>query len=177
VSAHRIARWSGALALLVIMATAASAAPPTKLGPNAQAAKTPQAQPQQPAQEQPGLFSGMQQNKDQPVKIESATLEVRDKENKATFTGNVQVTQGDTILRCKRLVVFYDQSPNATPAQPGQKKQGGQSIKRAEAEGDVVMIQKDQTATGDRGVFDMKSNTMTLTGNVVLTQCQNVVRG
>ena len=184
-SAYRIACWGGALALLALTATAAPAAPPTKLGPGAQAAKTPQAQPQ-PAQESSGgLFSGMQQNRDQPVKIESATLEVRDKENKATFTGNVQVTQGDTILRCKRLVVFYDQAPNAAPAQPGQnapaqagqKKSSGQSIKRAEAEGDVVVIQKDQTATGDRGIFDMKSNTMTLTGNVVLTQCQNVVRG
>src|SRR5262249_26718431 len=179
----RIACWGSALALLALMGTAtvAPAAQPTKLGPAAQGAKTPQAQPQ-PAQEPSGgLFSGMQQNRDQPVKIESATLEVRDKDNKATFFGNVQVTQGDTILRCKRLVVFYDQapapSPSATSAQPGQKKSGGQKIKRAEAEGDVVVIQKDQTATGDRGVFDMKSNTMTLTGNVVLTQCQNVIRG
>jgi lipopolysaccharide export system protein LptA len=40
------------------------------------------------------------------------------------------------------------------------------------------VTQKDQTATGDLGVFDMKANTVTLTGNpVVMTQGQNVLRG
>jgi lipopolysaccharide export system protein LptA len=42
----------------------------------------------------------------------------------------------------------------------------------------VVVTQKDQTATGELGIFDMKSNTVTLTGNpVVMTQGQNVLRG
>jgi len=43
---------------------------------------------------------------------------------------------------------------------------GGQQIKRAEAKGDVLVTQKDQTAKGDNGVFDVKSNTITLTGSV-----------
>ena len=41
----------------------------------------------------------------------------------------------------------------------------------------MVVTQKDQTATGDLGLFDMKTNTVTLTGNVVMTQGQNVLRG
>jgi lipopolysaccharide export system protein LptA len=41
------------------------------------------------------------------VHIEAATLEVRDKDKTATFSGNVRVTQGDTGLRCKLLQVFY----------------------------------------------------------------------
>ena len=40
-------------------------------------------------------------NRDQPVQIESNTLEVRDKSRQATFTGDVKLTQGDTILKCK----------------------------------------------------------------------------
>ena len=35
----------------------------------------------------------------------------------------------------------------------------------------------DRTATGDRVVFDMAKNLVTLAGNVVLTQGNNVVRG
>ena len=31
--------------------------------------------------------------------------------------------------------------------------------------------------TGDKGVFDMKTNTITLMGNVVVSQGQNVLRG
>src|SRR5271156_1844410 len=48
-------------------------------------------------------------NKDQPVQIEAATLEVRDKTKTATFSGNVQVVQGDTTMKCQSLVVFYGQ--------------------------------------------------------------------
>ena len=41
----------------------------------------------------------------------------------------------------------------------------------------MVVTQKDQTATGDTGLFDMRTNTVTLIGNVVVTQGQNVLRG
>ena len=115
--------------------------------------------------------------------IEAATLEVRDKQKQATFSGDVRVKQGDTGLRCKSLVVFYeqdgetaDQSKTLQAATPGPG--GEQRIKRLEARGGVIVTQKEQTATGDLGIFDMKSNTVTLTGNpVVMTQGQNVLRG
>ena len=129
----------------------------------------------------PNALQGFSQNRDQPVHIEAATLEVRDKEKQATFSGNVRVTQGDTGLRCKSLVVFYDQGgengagssmKTATPGPGGQQK-----IKKLEARGGVVVTQKEQTATGDLGLFDMQTNTVTLSGNVVMTQGPNVLRG
>ena len=129
----------------------------------------------------PNALQGFSQNRDQPVQIEAATLEVRDKEKQATFSGDVKVTQGDTRLRSKSLVVFYEQGGEAgtgssmkaaTPGPGGQQK-----IRKLEARGGVVVTQKDQTATGEFGLFDMKTNTVTLTGNVVMTQGQNVLRG
>lgn len=131
----------------------------------------------------PNALQGFSQNRDQPVHIEAATLEVRDKQKQATFSGDVRVKQGDTGLRCKSLVVFYEQSGAPTDASkslqaasPGPS--GEQRIKRLEARGGVVVTQKDQTATGELGIFDMKSNTVTLTGNpVIMTQGQNVLRG
>lgn len=126
----------------------------------------------------PNALQGFSQNKDQPVHIEAATLEVRDKDKRATFSGNVVVKQGDTTLRSKTLDVFYDQEDakgGMKAAQPGPG--GKQSIRRLEAKGGVVVTQKDQTATGQTGIFDMKSNTITMTGGVVITQGQNVLRG
>jgi lipopolysaccharide export system protein LptA len=131
----------------------------------------------------PNALQGFSQNRDQPVHIEAATLEVRDKQKEATFSGDVRVKQGDTALRCKSLVVFYEQNAEGTEktktlqaASPGPG--GEQRIKRLEARGGVVVTQKDQTATGELGIFDMKANTVTLTGNpVVMTQGQNVLRG
>src|SRR5258705_13766035 len=61
---------------------------------------------------------------------------------------------------------------SATPG-PG----GSSSIKRLEARGSVVVTQKDQVVTGETAVFDTKANLITMLGGVVLTQCQNVLRG
>ena len=47
--------------------------------------------------------------------------------------------------------------PAAKPG-PG----GSSQISRLEAKGGVTVTQKDQTATGDTGLFDMKANTVTL---------------
>jgi lipopolysaccharide export system protein LptA len=137
------------------------------------------------AQEPSGAVQGLSMNRDQPVKIESSLLEVRDKQREATFSGGVTLTQGETILKCKTLVVFYEDAAMApakkgAPAQSApqaQKTGGGQQIKRAEAKGDVLVTQKDQTASGDNAVYDLKSNTIVMTGNVVLTQGPQVLRG
>jgi lipopolysaccharide export system protein LptA len=131
----------------------------------------------------PNAVQGFSVNRDQPIQIEATTLEVRDKESIATFSGNVHVIQGDTHMRSKTLKVFYDQqggkqtgpsrpAPAATPGPGGQ-----QQIQKLEAGGGVVVIQKDQKASGDAGIFDTKSNQVTLKGNVVITQGQNTLRG
>jgi lipopolysaccharide export system protein LptA len=136
----------------------------------------------QPSKGPPNALQGFSQNRDQPVHIDAAALEVRDKDKIATFTGDVHVTQGDTNLRCKKLVVFYEQEGAAGAKTKGMKQDspgpgGQQKIKRLEAHGDVVVTQKDQTATGETGIFDMKANTVTLTGKVVMTQGKNVLSG
>ncbi len=153
------------------------------------AAAEAQAQPknqQQQGKGPPNALQGFSQNRDEPVNIESNTLEVRDKDKVATFSGDVRVKQGDTAMRSQKLVVFYEQSGESggatgstgkpmQAATPGPN--GSQKIKRLEARGDVVVTQKDQTATGETGIFDMPTNTVTLTGNVVMTQGKNVLRG
>jgi lipopolysaccharide export system protein LptA len=140
----------------------------------------------------PNALQGFSQNRDQPIQIEAASLEMRDKQKEATFSGNVKVVQGDTTMTSKTLVVFYESSSgqqqtaksknakgakgapmqSATPG-PG----GASSIKRLEARGNVVVTQKDQVVTGESAVFDTKTNLITMIGGVVLTQCKNVLRG
>jgi lipopolysaccharide export system protein LptA len=135
----------------------------------------------QPAEQSSSAMQGISMNRDQPVKIEANTLEVRDKIRQATFSGDVKLTQGDTTLKCKTLVVFYEDTAAPKKGGPQAQKGGGlggqQQIKRAEARGDVFVTQKDQTASGEMGVFDLKTNTVTMTGNVVVTQGQTVMRG
>ena len=143
----------------------------------------------------PNAMQGFSQNRDQPIQIEAATLEMRDKKKEATFSGNVKVVQGDTTMTSKILVVFYESAATpATPAPvPGNAKGtksapapiqaatpgpgGSSSIRRLEAKGSVVVTQKDQVVTGETAIFDTKANLITMTGGVVLTQCKNVLRG
>ncbi len=142
----------------------------------------------------PNAMQGFTQNRDQPIQIEAASLEMRDKKKEATFAGNVKVVQGDTTMTSKTLVVFYDSSSGQAPPPPANSKaaksapsapmksatpgpDGSSSIKRLEAKGNVVVTQKDQIVTGDTAIFDTKANLITMVGGVVLTQCKNVLRG
>ncbi|MDF0584271.1 LptA/OstA family protein [Bradyrhizobium yuanmingense] len=143
----------------------------------------------------PNAMQGFSQNRDQPIQIEAASLEMRDKKKEATFAGNVKVVQGDTTMTSKTLVVFYEsggdkpaapqpaaKGAKSAPMQSAQPGPGGSSsIKRLEARGNVVVTQKDQVVTGETAVFDTKTNLITMLGGaggqVVLTQCKNVLRG
>lgn len=155
------------------------------------------AQDQHPVVQNPAQSLLRGENKDLPIQIESATLEVRDKSKIATFAGNVQVVQGDTTMKCQTLVVFYGAEDggagkNAAAAnEPAAGKsqapasgqagaavpQGAQDIRRIEARGGVTVVTKEQNASGDLGVYDLKAKTITLTGNVVVTQGKNVLHG
>jgi len=136
----------------------------------------------------PNAMQGFSQNRDQPIQIEAASLEMRDKKKEATFSGNVKVVQGDTTMISKSLVAFYDAGPTpATPAPKGSKSApmqsatpgpgGSSSIRRLEARGAVVVTQKDQIVSGETAVFDTRANLITMAGGVVLTQCKNVLMG
>jgi lipopolysaccharide export system protein LptA len=177
---RRIARSAGLAALALAM-----------IGPH-------QARAQSAVTGVPNAMQGFSQNRDQPIQIESATLEMRDKKKEATFSGNVKVIQGDTTMTSKTLVVFYDSAAAPAPAAPAANSKaaaksaptqsapmqsampgpgGSSSIRRLEAKGNVVVTQKDQVVTGDTAVFETKTNLITMLGGVVLTQGKNVLRG
>jgi lipopolysaccharide export system protein LptA len=123
-----------------------------------------------------GLFKASPQQRGEPVKISSATFEIHPKKNMATFSGGVQVVQGDTDVRCKVLIVYYD-NERGKSASKNAEGGGSQQIRRMEAKGSVVVTQKEQRAVGERAEFDMRTNTVTLIGNVVVTSAENVMRG
>jgi lipopolysaccharide export system protein LptA len=136
--------------------------------------------PQQPQKNQgpPNALQGFSQNRDQPVKIQAASLEVREKDKMATFSGDVHVFNGDTEMRCKSLIVFYEEDPKQPGMKAAEPGPGGErSIKRIEAKGGVNVVQKEQNAFGESATFNMRENVVTLTGNVVVTSGKDILRG
>jgi LptA/(LptD N-terminal domain) LPS transport protein len=73
----------------------------------------------------PNALQGFSQNRDEPVKIRATALEIREKDNIATFTGDVYVLQGDTEMRCNVLVVSYEKETGTRTANVAEPGPGG----------------------------------------------------
>ena len=130
---------------------------------------------EQTAKLPPSAYQGLGMSSDQPVQIESEQLEVHQDENVALFSGHVVARQGQTVLKSDKLTVYYTGSPLGDAQ--AQASQQPQQIRRLEATGNVLVTSADQTASGESAVFDTAANTIVLTGNVVLTQGETVIRG
>lgn len=120
-------------------------------------------------------FSGFSANRDKPINFEADNADVYDNEHKAILTGNAKITQGESTLQAKKIVIFYEE--NQAKDAKGNVKSSGQSVKRMEMEGGVVVRSKNQVATAEEGSYEASANAAILTRNVVLTQCGNVMRG
>jgi len=116
-------------------------------------------------------ISGLRLNGGEPIAIESDKLEVREEDNIAVFTGNVAVTQGPTLLKAGRMTVHYAKDG-------GSAATGSSNIEKLEVDGKVYVKSDNQVATGDSGVFDMKTEVLVMSGNkVVLSEGSNVLTG
>ena len=115
-----------------------------------------------------GAFEGMSNSKE-PIQIEADRLEVVDGEGTALFEGNVAVSQGSTLLKTKRLKVYYSRE--------AQSDATGGNIRKIEASGRVAVRSGDQMASADTAVVDMQAQRATLSGNVVVSQGESVLEG
>jgi lipopolysaccharide export system protein LptA len=76
------------------------------------------------------------------------------------LSGAVELTQGQNRFRANRMSGL---------------NQSGQS--RIEATGDVYFVTPTQTIRGDRALYDTADGTIVVTGDVILTQGENVMTG
>lgn len=128
-------------------------------------------------------FGGLQVQGDQPIAIESNQLDVDDAKSLATFSGDVNVQQGETMMKADKLLVYYVRKKEGeggaqTASTGGGNMPGGSSdIERLEATGKVYIKSADQVATSNQANFDMATQVAILTGDVVLSQGPNVATG
>ncbi len=106
---------------------------------------------------------------DKPIEISADSLEVKQDENIAIFTGNVDALQGDIRLRASQLTVHYRSGEGG--------EAGVNAISRIDASGSVFITSGRETAQGETGVYDVENSLITLIQNVVLTRGENVIRG
>lgn len=109
---------------------------------------------------------------DQPIEISADSLEVRQNENIAIFQGNVAAAQGRIRLRADRISVHY--RPRQTTGVAGAI---GGAISRLDASGNVFISSPTEIAQGKSGVYDVDKKLVSLSGDVILTRGENVLRG
>ncbi len=138
-----------------------------------------------------GFASAYSANADQPVDIAADQLEVDDKKKIAIFRGNVSATQGEVNLKSAEIWIAYKESakkpadPTGAKAAPASPLGGDASaITRIDAKGDVLVTmtpskpgEQPQQTKSDWAIFDVEKQQITLGGNVVLAQGDNIMSG
>lgn len=114
-----------------------------------------------------------------PVDVTADRLDVDDQAKQAVFTGDVKAQQAGFTVRSAELTASYSGAAGlgagATP-----KAGNGEAAKltHLQAKKNVEVTSKEgQKATGDWADYDTHANTVTLGGDVVMTQGKNIVRG
>ncbi|TNC74252.1 lipopolysaccharide transport periplasmic protein LptA [Rubellimicrobium roseum] len=106
-------------------------------------------------------LGGLATDPSAPVEVTSETLTVDQATGAAVFTGNVVIGQGDLRLSAAEVEVRYDEAT--------------QAIARLLASGGVTLATPTEAAEAREADYDLTARTLTLTGDVLLTQGQSAI--
>lgn len=164
------------LGLAAMLAAVAALATPAG-AQNAAPAKAPEAAPKAKTKGSGAPFAGFGGNSKEPIRIDSNKLEVFDKENRAIYSGDVVVVQGQTTVRSSTMTVHYVSNKTGNSGTAATSAAGQNSIRKIDFEGPVSILSGTQSATSKFMTYDAQAETVTLTGNVIISDCDNVQRG
>ena len=102
-----------------------------------------------------------------PVEVSADSLSIDQASGAATFDGNVLVVQGDVRMSAGQVVVVYgtDTAGNAS------------GIARLIASGGVTFVTATDAAEAQTAEYSIEGGTVTLTGDVLLTQGPTAISG
>ncbi len=108
-------------------------------------------------------------NSKQPIEITADELEILQPNRKAIFRGNVIAKQGDVTIQSRSMTVYY---------RTAQERRGDMgAVSKIEVDGDVLFKTPQESARGNKGVYNVDQKQILLLGNVILSRGQNVLRG
>ncbi|MBU6298381.1 MAG: hypothetical protein KGJ79_07040 [Alphaproteobacteria bacterium] len=104
---------------------------------------------------------GMLKDPNAPIEVTANNFSADENAKTATYSGDVVVHQGEVRMRADAVRI------NVVDGKAS----------KIFAQGGVVVTAPSGTATGDGAVYDVNPRVVTLSGHVVLTKNQNVMRG
>ena len=112
-------------------------------------------------------------NSDAPVDITADSLEVVNAQCLSIWSGSAEALQDRTRLRADVLKTFNQKGPAKAD---GQSAPCG-ALERIEAIGNVFYVTPQQRVRGNNAIYDVTSERIVITGDVVAVSGQNVIRG
>jgi lipopolysaccharide export system protein LptA len=112
---------------------------------------------------------------DAPVEITSKDASYLQNEGRGIYTGDVVATQADSRITTDKLTVVCTKSK---PVAGSQDEPACEAMEQLIAEGNVFYTAPDVKIRGDRALYDYPTDTITITGDVILSRgTEGVVRG
>jgi len=112
-------------------------------------------------------FGGTAHNSSDPIEITSDSLAVDQENGTATFSGNVIVVQGDLRMAAEEIAVVYDLDEQGNT----------QDVREVIGSGGVLITRGTEAAEGERALYQVAEDLLTMNGNVLVTQGTGAVSG
>ena len=106
-------------------------------------------------------------NSSLPLEIKSEELNIEQNTGKATFSGSVMATQGNLILTAVTIVVEYALKNSRMTSE----------MKKLTANKDVTIVSDTQSAVANKVVYDVISENIIMTGDVILKEGLSATSG
>lgn len=118
--------------------------------------------------------------RNQPIEIVSDRLDAYSEKRMVVFSGNAVATQGERTIRSDVLTIYYKEEkkpavPSTAPSTA--ESEGPEELERVEAKGHVTISEGDRIVTGEEGIYEQDAQKITMTGNAVMREGANIIRG
>jgi len=116
---------------------------------------------------------------DKPIQIVSNRFDIYPDKRVAVFSGNVVVTQEDTVINSDEFFLHYKKEGIKTKQNDENVNTGIATgdIEKIEAKGNVIIKQKEKVVTGDNAFFYNDEQKIVVTGNPVMKEGDNIIKG
>jgi lipopolysaccharide export system protein LptA len=93
------------------------------------------------------------------------------------FSGNAIVKQADWVLKTDRLTLYYKKETEKKDKSGTKELGAAGDLEKIEASGNVIVTQKMKVATSDEAVYLQDSGQIIMTGNPVIRERKNTIKG
>lgn len=119
-----------------------------------------------------------QKGVNQPIEIVSDRMDAHNDKKLVIFSGNAVATQGDRVIKSDQLLLYYRKDSGKAEKSPSKtgNDMGGE-LEKIEAKGHVIITQAERIVTGDSAVFIQDTQKVVMTGNAVMQEGPNIIKG